>query len=474
MTEKQKTLASEVSLTGKGLHSGTEVKVILKPAEENFGYQFKRTDLDNHPIIKGSAANVVNTARGTTLMEDGAHIMTIEHLCAALFGMDIDNVLIEVSGPEIPILNGSSSPFVEAIEKAGVRIQEEERIYFDIKEKISYSDENGVEIEIFPDDHFSIDVHIDYNSKVLGYQFASIANIQYFKDEISACKTFVFLHEIEALAKNNLIKGGDLDNALVIIDKPMSQDELDHLADLFNKPHISVMPEGILNNTQLTFQNEPARHKLLDVIGDLSLIGTRINGKVIARKPGHHGNTELAKIIQKIIKREHAKPSPPFYDPNIEPVIDINEIKNRLPHRPPFLLIDKITYLDDKMVCGIKNVTMNEAYFVGHYPNEPIMPGVLQIEAMAQCGGILLLSFVPDPDNYVLYLLKIENIKFKHKVVPGDTLNIRMRLLGPVKRGIAETYGQVFVGDNLVMEGNFMAQLAKKHENVENYKIVKS
>ncbi len=466
MTEKQKTLASEVSLTGKGLHSGTEVNVILKPAEENFGYQFKRIDLDNHPIIKASAANVVNTARGTTIMEEGAQIMTIEHLCAALFGMDVDNVLIEVSGPEIPILNGSSSPFVEAIEKAGVRTQEEERIYFDIKEKISYSDENGVEIEIYPDDHFSIDVHIDYNSKVLGYQFASIANIQHFKEEISACKTFVFLHEIEALAKNNLIKGGDLDNALVIIDKPMGQEELDHLADLFNRPHISVLPEGILNNTQLTFQNEPARHKLLDVIGDLSLIGTRINGKVIARKPGHHGNTELAKIIQKIIKREHAKPSPPLYDPNTEPLIDINEIKNRLPHRPPFLLIDKITHLDDKMVCGIKNVTVNEAYFVGHYPNEPIMPGVLQIEAMAQCGGILLLSFVPDPDNYVLYLLKIENVKFKHKVVPGDTLNIRMRLLRPVKRGIAETYGQVFVGDNLVMEGNFMAQLAKKPENV--------
>jgi UDP-3-O-[3-hydroxymyristoyl] N-acetylglucosamine deacetylase/3-hydroxyacyl-[acyl-carrier-protein] dehydratase len=466
MTEKQKTLASEVSLKGKGLHSGSEVEVILKPADVNFGYQFKRTDLDNHPIIQASAANVVNTARGTTLMENDAHVMTVEHLCAALYGMDIDNALIEVTGPEIPILNGSSSPFIEAIESAGITEQMEDRVYFDIKEKISYSDENGVEIDIYPDDHFSVDVHIDYNSKVLGHQFASIADIKQFKDEISACKTFVFLHEIEALAKNNLIKGGDLDNALVIIDKAINQEELNRLADLFNKPHISVMPEGILNNTQLTFQNEPARHKLLDVIGDLSLTGTRINGKVIARKPGHHGNTELAKILQKIIKKEQTKPSPPLYDPNIEPVMDINEIKNRLPHRPPFLLVDKITYLDDKVVCGIKNVTMNEGFFLGHYPNEPIMPGVLQVEAMAQCGGILLLSFIPDPENYVLYFLKIENVKFKQKVVPGDTLNIRMRLLGPVKRGIAETFGQVFVGENLAVEGYFMAQLVKKNKNI--------
>ena len=462
MTEKQKTIASEVSLKGKGLHSGTEVKVNIKPADVNFGYAFQRVDLDNKPIIQATASNVVNTARGTTIMENDAHVMTIEHLCAALFGMDIDNAIIEITGPEIPILNGSSAPFISAIESVGVREQDAERIYYEIKEKISYKDEKGVSIEIFPDDHFSVDVHIDYNSKVLGYQFASLENISDFKEQISGCKTFVFLHEIEALAKNNLIKGGDLDNALVIIDNPMSQEELDRIADLFNKPHISVRPEGILNNTKLVFQNEPARHKLLDVIGDLSIIGTRIKGKVIARKPGHHANTEFAKIIQNKIKKEIAKPSPPPYDQNSEPVLDINDIKKRLPHRPPFLMIDKITFLDENTVCGIKNVTMNEAFFMGHYPEEPIMPGVLQIEAMAQCGGILLLSFVPDPEEYVLYFLKIESIKFKNKVVPGDTLNIRMKLLGPVKRGIAQTYGQIFVGESLVVEGYFMAQLAKK------------
>ncbi len=467
MTDKQKTLTKEVSLKGKGLHSGTVVDINIKPAEINFGYKFKRIDLDNQPVINALANNVINTARGTTIEENGAVVMTIEHLCAALFGMDIDNALIEVSGPEVPILDGSSKPFIEAIESVGVVEQSAERIYYEIKEKISYNDENGVDIEIFPDKKYSVDVHIDYNSKVLGYQFASLKNVSDFKDEISSCKTFVFLHELEALANNNLIKGGDLDNALVIIDKVMSQEELDRIADLFHKPKIQVRPEGILNNTKLTFQNEPARHKLLDVVGDLALIGTRIKGKVIARKPGHHGNTELAKKLQAQIKKELAQPTPPVYDQNAEPVFDINEIKKKLPHRPPFLLIDKITFLDDTTICGVKNVTMNEAFFVGHYPDEPIMPGVLQVEAMAQCGGILLLGFVPDPENYVLYFLKLENVKFKQKVVPGDTLNIRMKLLGPVKRGIAQTYGQVFVGDTLVVEGEFMAQLAKKPNLVD-------
>lgn len=467
MTEKQKTLAKEVSLKGKGLHSGTVVDINIKPAEINFGYKFKRIDLDNQPIINALANNVVNTARGTTIEENGAVVMTIEHLCAALFGMDVDNALIEVSGPEVPILDGSSKPYIEAIESVGVVEQSAERIYYEIKEKISYHDENGVDIEIFPDQKYSVDVHIDYNSKVLGHQFASLKKVSDFKDEIASCKTFVFLHELEALANNNLIKGGDLDNALVIIDKAMSQEELDRIADLFHEPKIHVRPEGILNNTKLTFQNEPARHKLLDVVGDLALIGTRIKGKVIARKPGHHGNTELAKKLQKQIKRELAQPTPPSYDPNAEPVFDINDIKKKLPHRPPFLLIDKITHLDDTTICGVKNVTMNEAFFIGHYPDEPIMPGVLQVEAMAQCGGILLLGFVPDPENYVLYFLKLENVKFKQKVVPGDTLNIRMKLLGPVKRGIAQTRGQVFVGDTLVVEGEFMAQLAKKPDLVD-------
>lgn len=467
MTEKQKTLAGIVKLRGKGLHSGTEVEVNIKPADTDYGFIFKRIDLESQPEIRALASNVVNTARGTTLEENGAQVMTIEHLCAALTGMDIDNALVEVSGSEIPILDGSSLPYIKAIEEIGLVEQDKERVYYEIREKINYKDDKGVEITIFPDDKFSIDVHIDFNSKVVGYQFASLDDLSEFKTNIAACKTFVFLHELEFLANNNLIKGGDLDNALVIIDKPMSQQELDRLATILNKPKITVLPEGYLNNTELTFQNEPARHKLLDIIGDFSLIGTRIKGKVIARKPGHHANTEMAKNIQSIIKKERSKPLPPTYDPNATPVLDINDIKKRLPHRPPFLLIDKITYLDDTVVCGIKNVTMNEAFFAGHYPDEPIMPGVLQIEAMAQCGGILLLSFIPDPDNYVLYFLKIENIKFKHKVVPGDTLNIRMKLLGPVKRGIAKTFGQVFIGDTLAVEGEFMAQLAKKQDIID-------
>ena len=464
MSEKQKTLAKEVSLTGKGLHSGVDVNVTIKPAETNFGYRFKRTDLENQPIIRGLASNVVNTARGTTLEENDAHIMTIEHLCAALFGLDVDNALIEVSGPEIPILNGSSKPFIDLIESAGIFEQDADRKYFEIKEKITYTDDKGVDIAIYPDDHFSIDVHIDYNSKVLGPQYASLRNLADFKTEIASCKTFVFLHELEFLAANNLIKGGDLDNALVIIDKSISQEELDRIADLFNKPHIKVRPEGILSNTELLFQNEPARHKLLDVLGDLSLIGTRIKGKVIARKPGHHGNTEMAKKIEKLIKHEALRPSAPKYDENATPLYDINDIKKILPHRPPFLLIDKITSMEGDVICGIKNITMNEAFFVGHFPNDPIMPGVLQIESMAQCGGILLLSRVPDPENYILYFIKIENTKFKQKVVPGDTLNIRMKLTSPLKRGIAHTTGQAYVGDTLVMEGSFMAQLVRKPE----------
>ncbi len=307
MMEKQRTLAKEIQLSGRGLHSGKQVNVLIKPAGINQGYRFKRVDLDNHPTIRGLASNVVNTARGTTLQENGAQIMTIEHLCAALFGLDIDNALIEVDGVEIPILDGSSKPYIEAIESVGSIEQEEERIYYEIKEKISYKEDNGIEVTIYPDDNYSIDVHIDYNSKVLGYQFASLDKISDFKEQISACKTFVFLHEIEFLAKNNLIKGGDLDNALVIIDNPLPQEELDRLADLLGKPKIKVMPEGILNNTELTFQNEPARHKLLDVVGDLALIGTRFKGKVIAKKPGHHANTELAKKVQKLIEDKQIK-----------------------------------------------------------------------------------------------------------------------------------------------------------------------
>ncbi len=465
MADKQKTLASKIHFKGTGLHSGKEANLTLKPAKSNYGICFQRIDIENKPVIRALAEYVVNTARGTTIKENGAEVMTIEHLCAALFGLGIDNVHIEIDGPEVPIFDGSSKHFVEAIRKTGLVELEEEKEFFTIRQKMVFSDDkNGSEIILYPDDAFSIDVHIDFNSKILGHQFATLKSIDAFEKEISGCKTFVFLHELEALIKNNLIKGGDLDNALVIVERPMEKEVLDRLADIFNKPKVEVLPEGYLNNTERKFQNEPARHKLLDVIGDLSLIGVNLKAKIIATKPGHHVNTEFAKEIRKLIKKEKTKPGPPVYDPNQAPLFDINQIKNFLPHRPPFLLVDKITYMDEWSIHGIKNVTMNEAFFTGHYPKEPIMPGVLQIESMAQVGGILLLNKVPDPENYVLYFMKIENIKFKHKVIPGDTLNIRMKLLEPVKRGIAITYGQVFVGDTLVMEGQFMAQLARKPE----------
>ncbi len=463
MIEKQKTILKEITLNGKGLHSGQEVELTFKPSEPGSGYRFRRVDLENKPEIKAVAENVINTARGTTIEENGAQVMTIEHVCAALSGSGIDNIIIELNSPEIPILDGSAKYYLKALREAGITDQDAEKEYFAIKEKVEFKDDkNGVKIIAYPDDNFSVDVHIDFNSRVLGYQYATMNALDEFEKEVSGCKTFVFLHELEMLFENNLIKGGDLDNALVIVDKQMSKEQLDHLAELFNKPKVEVLPEGFLNNTVLTFQNEPARHKLLDIIGDLSLIGMPLKAKIIAYKPGHYANTELAKIIRKQIKKVQSKSLPPEYDPNASPLLDINEIKKRLPHRPPFLLVDKITYMDEWVVCGIKNVTMNESFFTGHYPDEPIMPGVLQIESMAQIGGILLLSKVPDPENYLLYFLKIENIKFKHKVIPGDTLNIRMRLIDPIKRGIAFTIGQIFVGNTLVMEGQFVAQLAKK------------
>lgn len=463
MIEKQKTISKETNLKGTGLHSGKVVNITFKSADVNQGITFKRIDLDNKPEIKALAENVTTTARGTTIQKDDVQVMTIEHVCASIVGLGIDNILIELDGPEVPIMDGSSKYFIQALKEAGITEQNEDRQCYILKEKVVFTDEEkGIEIIAYPDDNFSIDVHIDFNSKVIGNQFASLDSMNDFEKEISGCKTFVFLHEIELLLKNNLIKGGDLENALVIVERQVEQKELDHLSELLNKPKMKVLPEGILSNTVLSFPNEPARHKLLDVIGDLSLIGMPIKAKILAKRPGHYANTELAKMIRKMVKNDYRKASPPFYDPNAAPVYDINEIKKRLPHRPPFLLVDKITYLDEWVVTGIKNVTMNEAFFVGHYPEEPVMPGVLQIESMAQVGGILLLSKVPDPENYILYFMKIDNIKFKQKVVPGDTLNIRMRLLEPVKRSVAITSGQIFVGDTLVMEGQFMAQLAKK------------
>lgn len=463
MTEKQRTLSKPVSLNGYGLHSGEKVEITLHPASENHGYVFKRIDLKGHPVVRAIADNVITTDRGTTLEENKVRISTIEHLLASLYAMGVDNAMLELNGPEVPIMDGSAIKFVEAIKSVGTVEQDSDRKFFQFKNKMVFRDrEKGLEITGYPDDTFSIDVHIGFDSKILDNQFARLNNFDEFETQIAPCRTFVFLHEVELLLKNNLIKGGDLNNAIVLIDRKISQEELDRLAELFHKPKIQVKPEGVLNNIDLYFNNEPARHKLLDVIGDLALVGARLKGKIIANKPGHYINTEFAKILRKQIKHELSKPKPPEYDENAKPVYDINDIMRTLPHRPPFLLVDKITYLDEWTVCGIKNVSMNESFFVGHFPDEPIMPGVLQIEAMAQVGGILLLSMVPDPQNYLLYFMKIENVRFKQKVVPGDTLNIRMILKEAVRRGIALTYGQAFVGDKLVVECDFMAQLSRK------------
>jgi UDP-3-O-[3-hydroxymyristoyl] N-acetylglucosamine deacetylase / 3-hydroxyacyl-[acyl-carrier-protein] dehydratase len=464
MPENQKTIKKPVKFSGRGLHTGVQVELTLAPAPENHGYQFIRTDLNDRPVIKALAEKVVDTSRGTTLEENGVSVSTIEHVLAACVGAGIDNVNIELNGPEAPILDGSSKFFTESIEKTGLTEQNESRNIFRITEKIEYRDEeHGIEIIAYPDDKFSVDVKIDYNSKVLGFQYANLDDIHKFKDEIAQARTFVFLHELEFLLKNNLIKGGDLDNAIIIIDRKVSQEELDRLAELFNKPKIKVQPEGILNNLELNYVNEPARHKLLDLLGDIALVGQPIQGKIIATRPGHYANNQFARLLRAEIKKEKFKKKAPNYDVN-KPIIDVKGIMKILPHRPPFLLIDRVLHQDEKTVVGVKNVTMNEPFFNGHFPGEPVMPGVLQVEAMAQVGGILVMSSVPDPENYLTYFLKIDNVKFKRMVVPGDTLIIKADLLEPMRRGIAHMFGQIFVGDNLVTEGELMAQIVKEEK----------
>ncbi len=463
MAEKQRTLNEPVSFKGKGLHTGLDVNLTFHPAAESHGYMFRRTDLDGQPLVNALAENVVDTSRGTTIEENGVRVATVEHVLAACAGMSLDNVLIEIDGPETPIMDGSAREYVEEIARVGSREQKTDRKYFILKEKVEYYDEEkNIHIIAYPDKIQSINVLIDYNSKVLGNQYASLDDITNFSSEVAPCRTFVFLHELEYLAQNNLIKGGDLDNAIVIVDRQVSQDELDHLAELFNKPKMEVQPEGILNNVDLRFPNEPARHKLLDMVGDLALVGRWFKARIIATRPGHHANTEFAKELRQVMKKVASKSQVPVYNPNIQPVYDINEVRDRLPHRPPFLLIDKTIYLDDKRVVCIKNVTMNEPFFVGHFPTEPIMPGVLQIEALAQAGGMLVLSTVDDPENYSTYFLKIDKVKFKQKVVPGDTLILKMDLLQPIRRGIAHMYGEIYVGDKMVTEGELMAQVVKE------------
>ena len=462
MSDKQTTLSQPVKLSGRGLHTGYEVEIIFKPAPPNHGYKFKRIDHKDAPIVKALVTNVVDTSRGTTIEENGVRIHTIEHVMAALKGLMIDNVLIELNGPETPIMDGSSRKFVEALKEVGTEEQDEERNYYEIKEKMEFRDEeNQIEIVVFPDKEFSVNVLIDYKSKVLGHQYATLDEHTDFQQEVASSRTFVFFHELEFLLKNNLIKGGDLENAIVIMEESVPQEELDRIADLFNKPHVKVKPEGVLNNVDLHYNNEPARHKLLDMMGDLALIGQPIKGRIVAKKPGHHANTELAKTILKEIKKESSKDYIPKIDLNQEPLLNVNQIKQYLPHRPPFLLVDKVVHMDQSSIIGLKNVTMNEGFFVGHFPDEPIMPGVLQVEAMAQAGGILALNTVPDPENYSTYFLKIDKVRFKKKVVPGDTLLFKLDLSAPIRRGIVSMNGQAFVGDTIVMEGELTAEITK-------------
>lgn len=462
MSEKQRTLSKEISLTGKGLHTGINVTITFKPAPANHGYKFCRIDLPGKPVIDALAEHVSETSRGTTLVHNGASVATIEHVLAAFHGMRIDNALIELDGPEAPIMGGASNMFVQAIKEAGIVELKEERNYFTVKQNITFSDEeHGVDLIVYPDDHFSINVLIDYNSKILGNQYAILDRIDDFEEEISRSRTFVFFHELEPLFKAGLIKGGDLDNAVVILEKEASQEEFDRIAKLFNRPGINNHKAGILNNTELRYPNEPARHKLLDIMGDLALVGQPIKGKVVATRPGHYANTRLAKIIRQEIKKINSKKDVPVYDPTKPPVYDIEQVKKRLPHRFPFLFVDKIIYLDEHKVVGIKNVTNDEAFFQGHFPEEQVMPGVLLVEALAQTGGLLVLSTVDEPEKYSTYFLKIDKLKFKQKVVPGDTVILKMELVEPLRRGIVSMFGQGFVGNNLVVEGEMVAQVIK-------------
>jgi len=463
MTDNQCTIKNVISVEGTGLHTGQQGKITFNPAPVNHGIKFRRTDIEGQPIIEADVDHVVDTSRGTTLGKNGARVYTIEHVLAAATGLGVDNLLIDMDMDEIPIRDGSARYFVEALESAGIEEQNAAREYIVIKHPVHFkNEEKGFELSIEPSDIFKVDVKIDYGTEVLNTQHASLDDLTKFKNEIAPCRTFVFLHELEFLLKNNLIRGGDLSNAIVFVNRKVSQEELDRLADLFKKPKVKVKDEGILNNLDLHFDNEPARHKLLDVIGDLSLLGKRIKGHVKAFRPGHYANTEFAKLIKEQTKKPIMLKEPPF-DLNQPPVYDIIQIQKILPHRPPFLLIDKIIELSDKHILGVKNVTMNEHYFVGHFPEEPVMPGVLQIEAMAQTGGIFVLHSVPDPENYITYFLKIEEAKFRHKVVPGDTIVFALELTSPIRRGICNMRGIAYVGDKIVTEGKLMAQIAKKH-----------
>ena len=461
-TIHQTTIAKEVTLKGVGLHTGAEVTMTFIPAEEHTGYRFKRVDLEDMPVIQAEAQYVVNTQRGTNLEKEGVSIQTSEHVLAALVGLEIDNVLIELNASEPPIMDGSSKYFVAALEEAGIKKLTALREEFVVREVISYRDEKtGSEITLIPADNYQITTVVDFGTKVLGTQNATLERISDFKKEISEARTFSFLHELETLLDQGLIKGGDLNNAIVYVDKEISSDTMSKLLKAFKKSKLTVKQNGILDNLTLNQPNEAARHKLLDVIGDLALAGTRIRGKVIATKPGHFVNTQFAKKLSAIIKNEKRNQIP-HYDLNQPPHMDIHQIMDMLPHRPPFLLIDRIIELSDTHVVGMKNVTMNENFFVGHFPGAPVMPGVLQIEAMAQTGGVLVLSTVPDPENYLTLFMKMDNVKFKQKVLPGDTLIFHCSLKTPIRRGICHMQAYAYANNKLVCEAELMAQIVKK------------
>ncbi|GAA4739779.1 bifunctional UDP-3-O-[3-hydroxymyristoyl] N-acetylglucosamine deacetylase/3-hydroxyacyl-ACP dehydratase [Flavisolibacter ginsenosidimutans] len=462
LSEHQHTIASGVSISGVGIHSGHTVDIHLKPAEPNTGIVFKRIDLPNAPTVKADVDNVVDTTRSTTIGANGATVGTIEHLMAALVGNGIDNVLIEINAGEVPILDGSSEPFSQILQQAGVQKQDAPKVYYTLQHNITFVDEEKkVEMVALPYDSYRINTLIDFNSPVLGTQHAALTDLADFNKEVAPCRTFCFFHELEYLIDNNLIKGGDINNAIVVVDKPVSDEQVQHISKAFKKENVKVAEGGILNNLELRFPNEPARHKLLDVVGDLALVGIPFKAHIIANRPGHSSNVAFAKKIKEHLKKFKNKAAVPFYDPNKPPVYDIHAIEKKLPHRYPFLLIDKIISINEKEVIAVKNVTYNEPFFQGHFPGNCVMPGVLQVEALAQTGGILTIPDDPD-HSYDTYFLKIDNCKFKNKVVPGDTLLLKMELMNPVRRGICEMKGTIFVGDKIVAEADMVAQIVKK------------
>ena len=462
--DKQHTLSESVSISGTGLHTGVLVDMTLQPANPGFGIQFQRVDLPNQPLMKADCDLVTDTSRGTTLQVGDAKVSTVEHILAALVGLGVDNLLIELNGPEIPIMDGSSAPFIEAIEKVGVLEQDAAKAWYSIDENIFHYDEDKrVEMVALPALDYQITTLIDFNSPVLGTQHAALKTIKDFKSEISPCRTFCFLHELETLLEHDLIKGGDINNAIVVVDKPVTKEEMTRLAKVFKRDKIEVKSEGYLNNLELRFPNEPARHKLLDVIGDLALIGYPIKARIIANRPGHSSNVEFAKKIKQYIKKNKNIKDVPVYDPSATPVYTLEQIEKTLPHRHPFLLVDKIIELTDTSIVGVKNVTFNEWFFPGHFPGNPVMPGVLQIEALAQTGGILCINAMPK-GNYDTYFLKINNCKFKQMVKPGDTMLLKLELMAPIRRGICEMRGTVYVNGKVATESELVAQVVKRAE----------